>query len=93
MIQASNPSLLENSVNRELVNVYERTIANTITVDPKKTSVLIIPPKATSPPRNIHLVFNRSIIPINESVKYLGVTIDNKLNFEIHIKQLESKIS
>ena len=93
VIQAPNPSLLENSVYRELVNVYEWTKANKITVNPKKTSVLIIPPKATSPPPNIHLVFIGSIIPVNESVKYLGITIDKKLNFEIHIKQLESKIS
>ena len=93
VIQAPNPSLLENSVNRELVNVYEWTKANKITVNPKKTSVLVIPPKATSPPPNIHLVLNGSIIPINESVKYLGITIDKKLNFEIHIKHLESKIS
>ena len=93
VIQTSNSSLLENSVNRELVNIYEWTKANKITVNPKKTSVLIIPPKATSPPPNIHLVFNGSIIPINESIKYLGITIDKKLNFEIHIKQLESKIS
>ena len=80
-------------MNRELVNVYEWTKANKITVNSKKTSVLIIPPKATSPPPNIPQVFNESIIPINESVKYLGITIDKKLNFEIHIKQLESKIS
>ena len=93
VIHAPNPSLLENSVNRELVNVYEWTKANKITVNPKKTSVLIIPPKATSPPPNIHLVFNGSIISINESVKYLGITTDKKLNFEMHIKQLESKIS
>ena len=81
MIQAPNPLLLENSVNRELVNVYEWTKAKKITVNPKKTSVLIIPPKATSPPPNIHLVFNGSIIPINESVKYLGITIDKKIKF------------
>ena len=93
VIQAPNPSLLEDSVNQELVNVYEWTKANEITVHPKKTSVLIIPPKATSPPPNILLVLNGSIIPINESVKYLGITIDKKLNFEIHNKQLESKIS
>ena len=91
VIQASNLLLLENSVNRELVNVYEWTKANKITVNPKKTSVLIIPPKATSPPPNIHLIFNGSIIPINESVKHLGITIDKKLNFEIHIKQLRIK--
>ena len=34
VIQASNPSLLENSVNRELVNVYKWTKANKITVNP-----------------------------------------------------------
>ena len=37
VIQAANPSLLENSVNRELVNVYEWIKANKITIDPKKT--------------------------------------------------------
>ena len=44
VIQAPNPSLLENRVNRELVNVYEWTKAHKIMVNPKKTSVLIIPP-------------------------------------------------
>ena len=36
VIQASNPSSLEKSVNRELVNVCEWTKANKITVNPKK---------------------------------------------------------
>ena len=38
------------------------------------------------------LVFHGSLVPINESVKYLGITIDKKLNFQTHIKQLESNI-
>ena len=39
------------------------------------------------------MYFNDSAIKINDAVKYLGITIDNRLYFNEHINALATKIS
>ena len=64
-----------------------------ITVNPQKSHCLIIPPKKNHRISNISIYFNDSVIKINDTVKYLDITIDNKLNFEECINALATKIS
>ena len=80
-------------MNYELLNVLEWTKANKITVNPQKSSVLIISPKITNPTPDIEVFFNNVLVSINESVRYLGITIDARLNFDKHIDILTKKIS
>ena len=40
---------------------------------------------------NISIYFNDSAIKINDAIKYLGITIDNKLNLGEHIATKISK--
>ena len=54
---------------------------------------LIIPPKKTLSIPNSSIYFSDSAIKINDAVKYLGITINNRLNFEEHINALATKIS
>ena len=49
VIHAANPSILRDKINHELRSVLEWTSANKITVNPKKSSALILPPKITNP--------------------------------------------
>ena len=80
-------------MNLELTTVHKWITANKITVNPQKSLCLIIPPKKNHRISNISINFNDSVIKINDTLKYLGITIDNKLNFEEHINALATKIS
>ena len=65
-----------------------------IIMNPSKSSALIIPPKQENPctvDPTLHLN-NNPIAILNES-KYLGIIIDNKLNFKSHIKSIKHKLA
>ena len=54
---------------------------------------LIIPPKIIKPSPDIEIQFLNTSISANDQIKYLGVTIDTRLNFEEHIGIVAKKIS
>ena len=93
IIHQSNQTALTEETNRELANVHKWTQANKITVNPQKSSSLVIPPKTTNNTCDVEISFDNSIIALQDSVKYLGITIDSGLKFNVHIKALESKIA
>ena len=92
-INAVTPSILSVKMNQELTIVHKWTTANKTTVNPEKSHCLILPPKNILSISNTSIYFNDSTININDTVKYLGITTDNKLNFEEHINALATKIS
>ena len=93
LIHSPNTSTLAGNISSKLANVHERTVANKITVNPEKSLALIIPPKITTLILNIHLHFNNNSVILKDSVKYLGITIDARLHFDVHINTLARKIS
>ena len=54
---------------------------------------LIIPPKIIKPSPDIEIQFLNTSISANNQIKYLGITIDTRLNFEEHIGIVAKKIS
>ena len=54
---------------------------------------LIIPPNIIKPSPDIEIQFLNTSISANDQIKYLGVTIDTRLNFEEHIGIVAKKIS
>lgn len=90
---ANNPTRLESKLNYNLKLVHDWTLANRITINPKKSSAIIIPPKERLVTPNLNIQIDSSAIAVQDSVKYLGIRIDNKLNFNNHIHFLEAKIS
>ena len=93
VIHSANPGLLRNNIIKELQKVHIWTNANTITVNPQKTMTLIIPPKIIKPSPDIEIQFLNTSISANDQIKYLGITIDTRLNFEDHIGIVAKKIS
>ena len=92
-VHAPDSSLLEQKTNDALVGIHTWTSANKLTVNPSKSTVLIIPPKKTTPIPHVNIVYNNNKICVQESVKYLGVVINHRLNFLKHIKSIHAKIS
>ena len=60
---------------------------------PEKSLALIIPPKITTSIPNIQLHFNNNAVTLKDSPECLGITIDARLNFGVHINTLTWKIS
>ena len=54
---------------------------------------LIIPPKIIKPSPDIEIQFLNTSVSANDQIKYLGITIDTRLNFEEHIGIVAKKIS
>ena len=87
-----NPKTLESIINNELLHVTDWLIANKLSLNVKKTKVLLFRPKNESRAAKINIILNGTPIEESEFAKYLGVIIDNKLSFEHHINQVKSKL-
>ena len=85
---------LQIKLNLELQNLHQWCCVNKLSINLSKTNIIIIPSKqlnAIIP--HLHLTSNGSAINIVDSAKYLGVVINNELNFKQHIKIMEEKVA
>ena len=67
--------------------------ANKIQINSQKSFILPISPKLNVPSLNLNLPYGNSKINSSQICKYLGVLLDDKLNFKPHILQLEAKLA
>ena len=88
LIHSPNTSTLAKNINSELANVPELTVTNKIAVNPEKSLALILPPKITTSIPDIQLKFNNNSVSPKDSVEYLGITIDSRLNFDVHPREI-----
>ena len=86
-------SNLQNLLNTELDALSERCADNQHTIISSKSQVLIIPPNLKANFENFNVNINNVSVTANEYVKYLGVLIDSKLNYNFHVKAVELKLS
>ena len=96
IFQASNPCILQGIIKKELKNLNIWCCANKLTVNPSKSTcnVLVVSPKLIYDfTEQITVSYDSSQIYSVKSAKYLGVIIDNRINFYKHIKALECKIA
>ena len=94
-IMPSDSSLpnLETKCNTELNQLKNWCNTNKLQINPKKSSVLLIPSKLNSPPLNLKIYYDNSLIVCQELCKYLSMHLDSKLLFKNHIKQIEVKVA
>ena len=82
---------IEQTVNYEMKNVSEWLLANKLSLNVVKSNFLKIRPHKNN--RIVNLKINDENLKQKTSSKYLGVLIDDKLNWKHHINQLNTKIS
>ena len=94
ILKANNLHDLQIKMNLELNAVRNWVNANKLTINRSKSNYLIISPKCSSNQSNeVSLSYNNVAIKQFDSVKYLGIHIDNHLTFEPHISLLSTKLS
>jgi len=91
--RAPNPLIFQHYIEKELEKLHNWCCANKLTIHPNKSNVLIILPKLKNID-NFQLIINCARTPIHivENAKYLGVIIDNRLEFQQHIRTIEGKL-
>ena len=75
---------LEYLMNSELLSVNNWLSVNKLILSALKSKALIIPPKTQQQTPNLKITIDSSEISVVDSVKYLGVYLDNKLSFGLH---------
>ena len=93
LVNANTSNELKHSLNYELAKTNGWIVANNLTLNAAKSSAIIIKPKLHSPPVEMNLSCAAGSIKVVSSAKYLGVFIEDKLNFQEHIKHLVKKVS
>ena len=82
---------LENHVNLDLYKVERWAKNHKITFNEQKSRLLVITKRRPRISRNLNIFLNNRNIPQSEIIKYLGITIDKKFNFNEHINQVPQK--
>ena len=87
----TNLEVLIESVNTELEKVSAWSNANRLSINANKSNFMIISNRNISTVPRIKLM-NHELSGM-ESVKFLGITLDSKLKFNLHIEQICKKVS
>ena len=67
--------------------------ANKLEIYPTKSAKIIVRAKLYEVELNLNILFNSQNIACFNTPEYVGVIIDNKLNFKTHFHNVESKVS
>ena len=94
LVKGSNSEQLEINLNTKLHHLHLWCSVNKLTVNPAKTNIVIIPPKRIKTPIYLlNISSNKTLVNIVSCTKYVGVIIDNELNFHEQIKVMEGKVA
>ena len=86
-------TILENQLNDDLHNICNWISANNLTLNSKKSQLLIIAPNLKFSNAVLNIQSPAGEIKTAFKAKYLGILFDYRLNIHEHIKLLEAKIA
>ena len=79
-------------INEEMAKIYACVNANKLSLNIDKTNFIMFMPKGFSYCAD-YILINQTRIQEVKETKFLGVIIDNKLNWSAHISYISKKIS
>jgi hypothetical protein len=92
-ISGSDLLTLEAQINTEIPKLVEWLKANRLSLNIKKTHLMIFGLKKHSPVKNINVFISNQKLDTVEISKFLGVIIDNKLSWKEHCLYTSKKLS
>lgn len=91
-IPRTNVNYAHTNINENLDKIYKWLCANRIQINTGKTKYMIYSYRDSyriaSP-----IVIGGDEISVTDNTRFLGVTLDNNLKFELHVNQISSKLS
>ena len=94
VITARSYDLLYKFINSDLSKLYDWLCLNKLTVNESKTKYMTfsISGRTNNPPSHLNITLNNTIIERVQNYKFLGMTINENLNWKNHMLELHSKI-
>ena len=89
----SDRSLVAESLNRDLSNIQSWCSTWGMKLNPSKTHSIIVSRSRTPLPLHPPLLLCGVVLEVSNSLELLGVTLDNKLTFEKHIRNMANSIA
>lgn len=93
LLPGSDIPKLEQTANRQLVNIEQWFSNNRLTLNANKTNYVVFSSSAKRMNKSITLKIGGEEITKVQTCKYLGVTLDASLHYKEHIKIVCSKLS
>jgi ribonuclease P/MRP protein subunit RPP40 len=85
-ISGTNIEDMINKLNEDLETIFKYLCMNKLAVNAKKCQCLVIQNKhSLVDVHNMNMKINNAKIAVVDQVKYLGIIIDNRLNFQAHV--------
>jgi hypothetical protein len=87
------PTNLEQTINIELSKISDWLSANRLSLNVGKSKLLYYTNRSRKPLKNIDIKINNETLKEVDNAKYLGVYMDNKLNWNVHIDNIKLRLS
>ena len=68
-------------------------VINKLTINPSKFSILFLQPKLKCIPLTLEINFDNCIVQSSDCINYLGIKLDQYLNFKSHTENIINKLS
>jgi len=91
LVKGSNHVEVENYANIETQKAVKWARDNKMRFNGQKPKIMIITKKRPKNRRNIKIFLNNKILKQADTINYLGITIDRRLNFNHHIDKIMGK--
>jgi hypothetical protein len=91
MIRAESIGEAENIANIEMSKIANWASENKINFNEEKSKVMLLTRRERNEQKTVALFLNNKIIPQVQTLKYLGIIMDNKLTLRDHIKYVTDK--
>ena len=88
-----NARTIEEIVNRELAKISDWLSANRLSLNVGKSKLLYFTNNDRNILKDIHIKINDQVLLEVSNAKYLGVYIDNKLQWDVHINNIKLRLS
>ena len=92
-LSSNNLTYLYNNINEELDSLKDWFRANKLSLNVSKTNYVIFNNKNIIIPDQLKLKIGDELIELKNTVKFLGIYIDSKLDWHDHIKFIKNKLS
>jgi hypothetical protein len=92
-LTGNNINVIVNKMNTELLSIVEWLKANRLSLNIDKTKYMVFLPKRQKCPINLNIKLSGQAIEKVSKMKFLGVILDDKLNFKEHISFTCKKVS